>query len=96
MGKPLVMGETNIGRELAGENAALILPGMSPHQMAEAIAKLLNSPEEAAAMGARGREFARSRFSREAVIPLLESFYRDCLPAPATRPPISSCEIPRR
>ncbi|HSI62057.1 MAG TPA: glycosyltransferase [Candidatus Saccharimonadia bacterium] len=96
MGKPLVMGETNIGRELAGAKAALILPGMSPQQMAEAVARLLNSPEEAAAMGARGREFARNRFSREAVIPLLESFYRSCLPAPATRPKVNSCEIPHR
>jgi glycosyltransferase involved in cell wall biosynthesis len=95
MGKPLIMGETNIGRELAMADAALILPGMSPTQMADAIARLLNSPDEAAAMAARGRDFARSRFSGEAVIPLLESFYRSCIPAPVSRPPVKSCELRR-
>ncbi|WP_113959355.1 glycosyltransferase [Roseimicrobium gellanilyticum] len=96
MGKPLVMGETNIGRELAAADAALILPGMSPRQMADAIARLLNAPTETAAMAVRGREFARSRFSRDAVIPLLERFYQKCLPAPAvTRPQVGSCQLRR-
>lgn len=96
MGKPLIMGDTNIGRELASADAALVLPGMSPRHMADAIAGLLNAPDDAAAMAARGREFARHRFSREAVIPLLEKFYQQCVPSPAVaRVQASPCEVRR-
>lgn len=86
MGKPLVMGRANIGSELADADAAMVLPQMSPVHMADAIASLLNAPDEASAMASRGREFARRRFSREAVIPALEAFYHSCLPAPVAGP----------
>jgi glycosyltransferase involved in cell wall biosynthesis len=79
MSKPLIIGTCNIGTELAEAGAALVLPLMSPHAMADAAESLLDRPDEAAAKGAAGREFSHRRFRKEDVIPALEAFYDRCL-----------------
>ncbi|OAI56302.1 hypothetical protein AYO49_04580 [Verrucomicrobiaceae bacterium SCGC AG-212-N21] len=79
MGKPLVMGAANLGHELSAAGAGCVLPRMSPGAMAEAAGQLLDDPARAAALGARGHQFARRRFAEDAVTPELESFYQECL-----------------
>jgi glycosyltransferase involved in cell wall biosynthesis len=79
MSKTLVMGAANLGLELSAGGAGCVLPRMTPAAMAEAAGQLLDDPARAAALGARGHQFARKRFAEDTVIPGLESFYRECL-----------------
>jgi glycosyltransferase involved in cell wall biosynthesis len=76
MGRPVVMGEASIGAELLSASAARILPQVSAATMAEAVIWLLDHPQEAETMGARGRQFALERFAEKNITPALESFYR--------------------
>jgi glycosyltransferase involved in cell wall biosynthesis len=61
-----------------GETGILVAPG-SPSELAAALERLLKAPEEARAMGARGREQARERFLVSRVVPKLESTYETLL-----------------
>ena len=79
MGRPLVMGRTNIAQELLAHEAIKIVETPSPIALADALLDLLNNPEEASHMGQRGRKFALERFSAAKVTPPLESFYQECL-----------------
>jgi glycosyltransferase involved in cell wall biosynthesis len=80
MGKPLIMGATNIGAELAAASgAAIILPHMSPAAIADAVEQLLDGTEAREAMAARGLAFAMSRFAEKTIAPGLEAFYLSCL-----------------
>ncbi len=79
IGKPLITSGCNIGAELAEHRAAKVLPVMSSRAMADAVEELLDHPEMAAALGARGREFAMNRFNGDTIIPALEDCYQKCL-----------------
>ncbi len=88
IGKPLIVGMGNIGAELARHLCAVVLPRMTPQSIADAAAWLFDRPAEAAAIGARGSEFARTRFAETAVVPALEGFYHQCgaaVPRPGFR-----------
>jgi glycosyltransferase involved in cell wall biosynthesis len=61
------------------ENGFLIPPG-SPEDLANAMLRLMRLPEpERRAMGARGRELIRSRFSLSQTVEQWEEVYRDVL-----------------
>ncbi len=79
MGKPLIVGMGNIGAELARISCAMMLPHMTAQSIADTAAWLFDHPEEAVAIGARGREFAQNRFSGSVVIPSLEKYYEKLL-----------------
>ncbi|MCE9519624.1 MAG: glycosyltransferase [Verrucomicrobia bacterium] len=89
MGKPLIAGAGNIGSELAKHACAIVLPHMTPHSIADTATWLFDHPVEAAAIGARGREFAQNRFSEIVVIPILEDYYAKLL-WPRARSPMQA------
>ena len=61
------------------ENGFLIPPG-SPEDLADAMLRLMRLPEsERRAMGARGRELVRSRYSLSQTVEQWEEVYRDVL-----------------
>ncbi len=79
MGRPLITGAGNIGAELLREDCAVVLPHMTPQTIADAACRLLDNPTEAAALGARGRDFSLRRFKEEAIVPRLEEYYEGLL-----------------
>jgi glycosyltransferase involved in cell wall biosynthesis len=67
--RPIVTTDTPGCREIVrhGENGMLV-PVRSPEAVAAAIEALLRDPARRQAMGRRGRELVRDRFSEETVI----------------------------
>jgi glycosyltransferase involved in cell wall biosynthesis len=64
---PVVVSErVGIAPDIAGAGAGLVVP-IDTAALAGAIARLLEDPAAAAAMGARGRELVRTRYSGPAV-----------------------------
>ncbi len=61
-----------------GESGILVAP-RSPSQIADAVLRLLNSPEQAQAMGRKAAERARELFSLERCIAEHACLYREVL-----------------
>jgi len=79
LGRPLIVGEGNIGEELREARAAIVLSEMTPPAIVEAVLRLLDDPAEAVAMGKRGRQFIQERFDARKVGDALEAFYEGLL-----------------
>lgn len=78
MGKPLVITDVSGVRDVVQDGrSALVVPPADPGALAEAITRLLERPEEAAAMGARGREQVRRELDIRAIVRRYEAMYRD-------------------
>ena len=79
-GVPVVA--TNFGGSsesvIHAETGLLVSPN-NPVEMADAIIELLNDPEKARSMGARGRDRIESNFSFEVVVGKQEQYYMDVL-----------------
>jgi glycosyltransferase involved in cell wall biosynthesis len=65
MGVPILMGVEGESAEIVGEcGAGVCIPSGQPDAMAEALTRLASDPAGRRAMGERGREAVRARYSR--------------------------------
>jgi len=79
-GLPIVASDLPTQSRVIREvGCGLVVPAMDPEAHAEAICYLLEHPEEAAAMGRRGFEAARTRFSWEGEATKLQKLYTSLL-----------------
>ncbi len=75
-GLPVVISnKVNIWREVEEAGAGIVVDPQ-PHATAEALTALLEHPQRALAMGARGRKLARDRFSWQSAGAALVELYR--------------------
>lgn len=75
-GLPIVASDLPTqGRIIREVGCGLVVPAMDPEAHAAAIVDLLEHPEEAASMGRRGFEAARTRFSWEHELVKLQTLY---------------------
>jgi glycosyltransferase involved in cell wall biosynthesis len=70
-----------------GEGFGLTVDPTNPESIAEAIQYLLNHPEEAAAMGRRGRQAVRERYNWGVEEAKLLRVYRELLDGNPSRSP---------
>jgi glycosyltransferase involved in cell wall biosynthesis len=79
-GRPVVATDVGGAREavVEGENGYLVKAG-DDQSLAQRLTELLNSPTRAAAMGERGREIVREKFSSEAQLARAENLYETLL-----------------
>ncbi len=79
-GKPVVSFDVDGAREVVveGETGYLVAP-KSVEGLAEVMAKVLERPEEAERMAARGRELCKERFDWRRMVESLDSLYRRLL-----------------
>ena len=64
-GKPVVLLVDGVARQLVEEaKAGLFVPPGNPMKLAQAMIYLRDNPNEAHAMGRRGREFLEGRYDR--------------------------------
>lgn len=86
--KPIVATRVGGVPELVreGENAILTMPE-DPNEIADAVLRLLNEPEEARRMGERGRQLAVERFNAEACADKHEEIYRRAVAGSAKQQP---------
>ena len=78
-GRPLILPDTNIGRELKDGEECLKLDDGSAEDIADKIERLAASPQLRRSIGAAGREFARKHFSWERSAHQVSAFYREIL-----------------
>ena len=77
-GRPVVASDVGgVPDAVRHEKTGLLTPPRDSSAVAAALARLLDAPEWAAALGARGREVARASFTRDPVIAQLTTVYRD-------------------
>ncbi|SHL05804.1 glycosyltransferase family 4 protein [Rhodothermus profundi] len=77
-GKPVVGGPAPGLRELIEGNEAGIVVAQTPEAIAEGLLHLLQAPEKAHALGENGRRLVQQRYTREALVNVLERIYADC------------------
>lgn len=90
-GIPFVSSDFPVWRELGGDGAGLYVDPLNPSAIAGAIEWLIRNPEEAAAMGRRGRVRAEARFSWEAEGRRLLRIYDEVLATPG-RPSVATVQ----
>ena len=77
LGKPVVAsrigGLTDI---VAHEDTGLLISPGQPRELADAVCRMLDQPEAAREMAARGRRAVQARFSEETVLPRYRDLYR--------------------
>jgi glycogen(starch) synthase len=77
LGKPVVAsrigGLTDI---VEHEDTGLLISPGQPRELADAVCRMLDQPEAAREMAARGRRAVQARFSEEAVLPRYRDLYR--------------------
>jgi len=79
-GLPIVASDLPTQARIVREvGCGIVVPAMGPPAHAQAIAYLLEHPEEAAAMGRRGFDAARTRFSWEGEAAKLQKLYTSLL-----------------
>lgn len=77
-GLPVIASDFPQWRRLVEEaQCGVLVDPLDPEAIAEAMQWMLEHPDEAAAMGARGREAVRDRYSWEQEAPKLLAFYED-------------------
>ncbi len=83
MGKPIVASRVGAIPEVIedGVTGRLVEPG-NPDELAGAILRLLNHPQQGAAMGAAARTLAAQRYGPEVIGSLLHKLYEDVLARP--------------
>ena len=59
--------------------SGLLTPAGDANRMAEALSRLLRDPDLAMRLGTAGRQRARERYSREAMVRRFEDFYVELL-----------------
>lgn len=62
-GTPVVVSDVGALADVAGDGTGVVVPPRAPEALAAGVARLLEDPELAARMGARGRELARTKFA---------------------------------
>ncbi len=78
VGLPVIASDFPLWRRLVEEaQGGVLVDPLDPDAIAEAIQWILEHPDEAAAMGARGREAVRDRYSWEQEAPKLLAFYEE-------------------
>lgn len=80
-GRPVILPPSNLGKHLThGENCLLLQSKKSdPEEIAAYIRYLISAPEKARAIGEKGREFAKERFSWDVSAKGLKEFYERIL-----------------
>ncbi|MEZ4695544.1 MAG: glycosyltransferase family 4 protein [Rhodothermales bacterium] len=73
--KPVVGGVANGLRELVEGNGAGLIATQDADDVTAVLKRMLSNPEEARAMGLRGKELVRSRYTTDAVVHAIESVY---------------------
>lgn len=87
-GRPVVA--SNVGGvpdAVRHQETGLLTPARDPGAVASAIARLLERPNWAAALGARGRDLARQQFTRTPVLDQLTALYRELAGPNVITPP---------
>lgn len=84
-GVPTVMFSVGLGELLTNEVDALLLDGFDAEELAAAILQLLENPQRAREIGARGRERALELFDPEVNAERLLACYREARDAKAAR-----------
>jgi glycosyltransferase involved in cell wall biosynthesis len=80
MQKPVVATDVGgTGEVIQHGRSGLLVPARDPAPLADAMAKLLASPAEAAVMGRRAREIVVERFSARAMVRQMEELYTQLL-----------------
>ncbi|MBI4342990.1 MAG: glycosyltransferase [Candidatus Omnitrophica bacterium] len=80
MGKPLVITDVSGVADVVRDGwNGLIVPKADPAALAAAVTRLLDHPEEAAAMGARGRARVRRELDIHVIITQYEAVYRNVM-----------------
>jgi glycosyltransferase involved in cell wall biosynthesis len=81
-GRPIVATDVPGCREVVQEGRnGLLVPPQSPRALADALERLIASPETRSAFGRAGRDLALARFDERVVIPRMLSIYRSLLAA---------------
>ena len=70
---PRIGGLTDI---IDHEQPGLLISPGHPRELADAVCRMLDQPEAAREMAARGRRTVQARFSAEAVLPRYHDLYR--------------------
>jgi glycosyltransferase involved in cell wall biosynthesis len=79
-GKPVIhAGEGEVIDLIQKHNIAMSVPPEDPQKLADAITYLINHPEEARALGQRGREFVENQRNREKLLADLETMLNTLL-----------------
>jgi len=85
-GRPVIAAvnaASETARELALADAGLVVPAGRPDALVEAILRLHAAPEEADAIGERGRAFARDNLTRAQALAGLEDFVARVVDSPS-------------
>jgi glycosyltransferase involved in cell wall biosynthesis len=78
-GLPVIISDrVNIWREIAAADAGLVVK-CDVEEVARALEELLDNAEQGRAMGRKGRELVKDRYSWATTAQLLEQTYRDLL-----------------
>lgn len=79
-GRPVVATDVGGVSEVVDHGqTGLLVPRRDPDRLAEAILSLLDSPNRRAAMGTRGRQVVRERYSASAMVDRVDRLYREVL-----------------
>lgn len=82
-GIPCIATDAGGNREALEGESGIVVPARDPAALAEAIARVLDAPEDARRMGERGRSRAYEEFDVSRTVERTESLYRDLV---AVRP----------
>jgi len=85
-GKPVIGCPIPAVSELVEHGVDGLLARQDPQELAKAVLRLLDDPEEAARMGAAGREKVRNHFTWSAIAEKVERGYRDAIAGLPSRP----------
>lgn len=79
-GRPIITTDIPGCREIVRhEENGLLVPVKNPLELAEAIRRLIDNPDQRKAMGYKGRELVEERFSEERVAKETLNLYRAML-----------------
>ena len=80
-GKPVIASRVGPMPEMVEDGVSgLLVPPTDPVALADAVDRLMSSPELSLRMGQRGQELAAKRFSISSAVQSMENLYRAVLP----------------